>query len=90
MCLDDGSVVVGGQRSDCAGGDCNNVPYDLSSTDRSLGYRALIAACSSNHVTRIAKILDAPLALQAPERKKVIHFSDQDFPDLVIVIRPDC
>ena len=90
MCLDGGSVAVGAQRSDCAGEECNSVPFDLASTDRSVGYRAPMAACSSNQVTRIAKILDATLAFQALERKKVIHFPGQDFPDLVIVIQPDC
>ncbi len=30
------------------------------------------------------------LALQTPERKKVIHLLDQDFPDLAIVIQSDC
>jgi hypothetical protein len=30
-----------------------------------------------------------PLALQAPERKKVIHLVGQDFPDLAIVIQSD-
>lgn len=45
-CRDDGSVVVGGQRSDCAGGECNSVLFDLSSTDRSAGHCGPIAACS--------------------------------------------
>jgi hypothetical protein len=58
-CLDGGSVAVGAQHSGCAGGQCNSVPFDLSSTDLSAGYRAPIAACSSNQVTRIAKMLDA-------------------------------
>jgi hypothetical protein len=30
------------------------------------------------------------LALQKPERQKVTHQTDQDFPDLVIVIQSDC
>jgi hypothetical protein len=58
-CLDGGSVVVGAQRSGCAGGECNSVPFDHSSTGLSAGYRAPTAACSSTQVTCIAKILDA-------------------------------
>jgi len=67
--LDGGSAAVDGLRSGCAGGECNSVPFDLSSTDRSAGCCAPIVACSSNHVTRIAKILDAPRAPSAREKE---------------------
>src|SRR6185295_7695632 len=90
-CLDGGSLVVDGPRSGCAGGECNSAPFDLSSTDRSAGHCAPIVACSSNQLTRIAKILDAPSrSKRPPERKKVIHLLDQDFSDLAIVVQSDC
>src|SRR5207237_7991554 len=89
-CLDGGSVAVDEPVSGCAVGECNSAPFDLSSTDRSAGYCAPIVACSSNQVTCIAKILDARLRSKPPERTKVIHLLDQDFPDLAIVIQSDC
>ena len=73
-CLDGDSVAVGGQRSGCAGGACNSVPFDLSSTDRSAGYCAPIAACSSNQVTRIAKILDARSCSKRQRGRKLFTF----------------
>jgi hypothetical protein len=75
MCLDGGSAAVGEARSGCAGGECNSAAFDLSPTDRSAGYCASIAACSSNQVTRIAKILDAPLRSKRPRRRKL--FTDR-------------
>jgi len=70
-CLDGGSVAVDGPRSGCAGGECNSAPFDLSSTDRSAGYCAPIVACSSNQVTRRAKILDAPSRSKRPTERKL-------------------
>ena len=74
MCLDGGSVAVGAQRSDCAGEECNSVPFDLASTDRSVGYRAPMAACSSNQVTRITKILDARSRSKRQRGRKLFTF----------------
>ena len=56
------------------GGECNNVPFYPSSTDRGAGYRATIAACSSNHVTRIAKILDARSRSKPQRGRKLFTF----------------
>jgi hypothetical protein len=89
-CLDAGSDAAGGLRLGCVGAECNSVPFDLSSTDQSIGYRAPLPACSSQSGNAHRENIGCTLALQAPERKKVIHFSGQDFPDLVIVIEPDC
>src|SRR5438874_1484761 len=90
MCLDGGSVAVGAQRSDCAGEECNSVPFDLASTDRSVGYRAPMACLFIQSGNAHRENIGCTIAFQALERKKVIHFPGQDFPDLVIVIQPDC
>jgi hypothetical protein len=73
-CLDGGSVAVGAQRLGCAGGEYNSVPFDLSSTDLSAGYRALIGARSSNQVTRIAKIWDARSRSKPQRGRKLFTF----------------
>ena len=71
--------MVGGPRSGCAGGECNSVPFDLSSTDRRCGYWAPIVACSFNQVTRIAKILDARLRSKPPRGRKLFTYGIRIF-----------
>src|SRR5205823_10159251 len=90
MCLDGGSVAVDGPRSGCAGGECNSAPFDLSSTDRSAGYCAPICCLLIQSGNAHRKNIGCLLALQPPDRKKVIHLVDKDFPDLTIVIQSDC
>jgi hypothetical protein len=56
------------------GGECNSVPFDFSFTDLSAGYRAPSAACSSNRVTCIAKILDARSRSKPQRGRKLFTF----------------
>ena len=90
MCLDGGSVVVGAPRSGCAGRERNSVPFRSLIHGSKCRTPRTKCSCSSHQATRIEKTLDARSRSNPRERKKVIHFANQDFPDLLIVIQSDC